>query len=115
VVIEPAMPAPRATPLALQAPQREPVLEWIARIESYKGAEARHNAVERALQEIHTPEGRSQLLEAAGRIDVTAVLDKVDGLESSAVKRRHLEKAITELRARGIADGALDARLRSLA
>jgi hypothetical protein len=84
----------------------------------YKGAEARCNAVDRALLEIHTPAGRDQLLTAASRIEVTAVLDKVDSLKSAAAKRRHLENAIAELRERGIAEGArrsLDDRLRSLA
>jgi hypothetical protein len=113
-----AMPAPRATPPALQAARPEPVLEWIARIESYKGAEARRSAVDRALLEIHTPDGRDQLLAAASRIEVTAVLDKVDSLKSAAAKRRHLENAIAELRGRGIPEDArrsLDDRLRSLA
>jgi hypothetical protein len=113
---------PRPTPERVDsASSRDPLLEWIARIEGYKGPVARRNALERALAEIQDPRGRAQLVLAASRIEVAAVLDKVDGLSSSAAKRRHLQQAITALRSDNIPDELqaeelrqLEERLRSL-
>jgi hypothetical protein len=100
---------------------QDPVLEWIARIEGYKGPVARRNALERALTEIEDPKGRAQLVLAASRIEVAAVLDKVDSLTSTAAKKRHLQKAITDIRSDNIPDELqaeelrqLEERLRSL-
>lgn len=102
-------------------PVADAVLDWISRIESYKGPEARRNALIRALQEISDPVAQQQLRLAASRIETAAVLEKVDGLSTTAAKRRHLEKAIAALRSDDIpdelqADGIreLEARLREL-
>jgi hypothetical protein len=104
--------APRG---ATERPSAEPVLEWIARIESFKGSVARRNAVERALQEIQEPHARQQLVLAASRIEVAAVLDKVDGLASLAAKKRHLGKAMADIRADNISDELQAAELQELA
>lgn len=97
------------------------VLDWISRIESYKGPEARRNALIRALQEISDPAAQRQLRLAVSRIETAAVLEKVDGLSTAAAKRRHLEKAIAALRSDDIPDELqaeglreLEARLREL-
>ena len=102
-------------------PTRAALLDWISRIESYKGAEARRNALARALEEITDPRERSQLQLAASRIEVAAVLDKVDGLATDAAKKRHLEKALAALRSDDVPDELqadqlreLEARLREL-
>jgi hypothetical protein len=115
--------APRIKPPnATNQPSSDPVLEWIARIESYKGPVARRNALERALSEIHDVRARDRLLLAASKIEVAAVLDKVDGLASATAKKRHLQKAIADIRADNIPDELqaaelqqLEERLRSLA
>jgi hypothetical protein len=52
------------------------VLDWIARIEGYKGTEARRNALVRALEEISDPEERRRLQIAASRIETAAVLER---------------------------------------
>jgi hypothetical protein len=128
-----ALSSPRisaaATPLRpdLEARVNKPqavadvVLDWISRIESYKGAEARRNALMRALTEITDPAAQHQLRVTACRIEVAAVLEKVDGLASYAAKRRHLEKAIATLKSDDIPDDQqadllreLEARLREL-
>jgi hypothetical protein len=103
----PAMEEPPLVPAQRNAAEQspiDPVLDWIARIESYKGPVARRNALERALQEIQGPHARQQLLIAASRIEVAAVLDKVDSLASPAAKKRHLAKAIADIRADNIPD-----------
>lgn len=94
----------RATPPPLPKVPADPVLEWIARIEGFKGAEARRNALKRALDEIRQPAARRELILAVTRIEVTAVLDKVDGLASQAAKRRHLEKVIADIKADEVPD-----------
>lgn len=80
-------------------PVNDRVLGWIAKIEDFKGVEARRNALQRALAEIEDPPARYELLGAAGRIEVRAALDKIESLSTAAAKRRHLQKTIDELRA----------------
>ena len=120
----PAAPLPQVT-RERSAPAAQlvadPVLDWIARIESYKGAVARRNALGRALSELADPAARHQVLVAASKIEVAAVLDKVDRLSTAAAKRRHLERAIAELAADRIPAELqaaelllLEARLRAL-
>jgi hypothetical protein len=115
-------PAVPTAPRSVSTPASgDPVLDWIARIEGYKGPVARRNALERALQEIHDPDAKRRLVLAASRIEVAAVLDKVDGLASAAAKKRHLKKAIDEISSDNIPDELqaeelqqLEERLRSL-
>jgi hypothetical protein len=97
------------------------VLDWISRIESYKGAEARRNALMKALTEITDQAAQRQLRVAASRIEVAAVLEKVDGLASAVARRRHLERAIAMLKSDNIPDDQradllreLEARLRGI-
>jgi hypothetical protein len=116
----PSLPA--APPMLAEAEPRTPglgfqgavVVDWIARIESYKGAEARRNALARALEEIADPRERCQLVLAASRIETAAVLDRVDGLATAAAKKRHLEKAIAELRSDDVPDELQAEQLREL-
>lgn len=51
---------------------------------------------------------------AAGRIEVAAVLDKVDGLKGVAAKKRHLEGAIATLRTDDVPDELQQEELRVL-
>jgi hypothetical protein len=114
--------AQRSAPAQLPAPEVDHrVLDWIAKIEDFKGVEARRNALQRALAEVHEPRARYDLLSAAGRIEVSATLDKIDSLSTNAAKRRHLQKAIDDLRASHLPHelqaqhiGELEARLRAL-
>lgn len=113
--------APAVPRTAAVAGSNDSVLEWIARIEGYKGPIARRNALEHALQEIRDPEGSRRLVLAASRIEVAAVLEKVDGLTSIAAKKRHLKKSIDDISADNIPDNLqaeelrlLEERLRSL-
>jgi uncharacterized SAM-binding protein YcdF (DUF218 family) len=105
---------PTASRSMSRQPGGDPVLDWIARIEGYKGPVARRNALERALQEVHDPDGKRRIVLAASRIEVGAVLDKVDSLASAAAKRRHLKKAIDDIRADNISDELQAAELQQL-
>ncbi len=114
-------PIQSRTPTPSPRSSRASVLDWINRLESYKGSVARRNALERALQEIHDPMERQQLLAAASKIEVRTVLDKVDGLKSVAAKRRHLQMAAEKIKLDNIPDELqaaelqiLEQRLRSL-
>jgi hypothetical protein len=114
--------AQRSAPAQIAAPPADHrVLDWIAKIEDFKGAEARRSALQRALAEIAEPRARYELLGAAGRIEVSAALDKIESLSTTAAKRRHLQKAIDDLRASQLPPelqaphiGELEARLRAL-
>jgi hypothetical protein len=113
----PAISPSAAAPALRSAPAPQPsdrVLEWIAKIESLKGTEARRNALQRALAEIQEPMLRSELMLAASRIEVAAVLDKVDTLSTSAAKKRHLQKAIADLRSDTIPDELQADQIRQL-
>lgn len=92
----------------------DPVLNWINVIESFKGAVARRNALERALSELKDPAAQRQVILAASRIEVAAVLDKVDSLATAPAKRRHLLKAIEGIQADNIPDDLQAAELEQL-
>ena len=115
----PGLVAAKAAAGAL--PARDLVLEWVSRIEGYKGPVARRSALERALTEVTNPEQQRQLMQAASRIEVAAVLDKVDSLASVEAKKRNLQNAIDSIHADNVPDELqanelqiLEARLRSL-
>jgi hypothetical protein len=80
------------------------VLDWIARIASYKGPVARRNALKRALDEVFEPSARHAIVLAASKIEATAVLEKADALATPSAKRRHLERAIADIRSDDIPD-----------
>jgi hypothetical protein len=107
-----AVPTPATAVSVVTKPPT--VLEWIARIESFKGSVARRNALERALEVIHEPKDRHELVLAASRIEIAAVLDHVDRLSSHIAKKRRLQKAIEDIRADNIPDELQDAELREL-
>ena len=102
VEVSASIPMRVRTSLPSAAPDRAPsgdaALDWISRIENYKGTEARRHALERALKDVTEPRARWELMSAACRIEVAAVLDKLDNLSTVAAKRRHLQKAIDEMR-----------------
>ncbi len=93
---------------------RDRVLDWIARIEGYKGPVARRNALQRALEEVTDPAAQRDLVLAASKIEVAAVLAKVETLATGAAKRRCLEKAIADVREDNIPDELQVEELREL-
>ena len=69
----------------------------VAKLESAKGPASRQAALEVAMEAIRDADLRRKLLRAATRIEVQAVLDKVDTLKFNSAKRRHLQAAVESL------------------
>ena len=72
-------------------------MQWIAKIEGFKGPAARRTALSSALQAIQQHHLREQLFLEASRIEVDAALSKADALKTPAAKRRRLQAALDEL------------------
>jgi len=89
-------PARAASPP--QSQEEQDVLSTLAQLESLKGPVSRRNTVEAALARIQDPRLRQRLMVEAARIEVHAVLDKVDTLKTASAKRRHLEAALQQIR-----------------
>lgn len=82
----------------LAAARSETVRAALSRIERASGPVSRRNALAAALAELPSGQHRTTLLVEASRIEVNAVLDKVDSLKTPSAKRRHLEAALRTLR-----------------
>jgi hypothetical protein len=91
-------------PIAPPSTSDELVGEWIAKIQSFKGANARKNALHRALFEIIEPADRQVVILAASKIEAAAVIAKVRSLATPAAKRRHLDRVIAEIRSDDVPD-----------
>lgn len=96
--------------------------EWVPRIEAQRGPAGRRAMLTRALAVVPYTAVRERLLLEASRIEVAAVLDKVDGLKTTAARRRHIEAALQDLRGDSVPDALqaqqvawLEAALASLA
>lgn len=72
-------------------------LKWIEKLEAAKGPASRKAAIAAALKEIIEPKEQERFLMEASRIEVQIVMDKVDGLKTTAAKKRNLEAAIENL------------------
>lgn len=78
--------------------QDDRLLHWLSKVEGARGPVSRRAAVAAALREISDPSAKRALLAAASKIEVTAVLDKIETLKTPAAKRRHIEAALEALR-----------------
>lgn len=110
-IAAPAAPMPYAhsTSVAIApAPRGHPDDETFARavkeIEAARGPATRVAALDKWLPRLAQPYMKERLMLEAARIDVRAVLDKVDSLKSAAAKRRHLLDAIDRLRTDAVPD-----------
>jgi hypothetical protein len=89
---------------ALRAQEEMVLHQALAKLETAKGPAGRRSAVRGGLERLSIQELRDQLLLEASRIEVEAVLDKVDGLKTAAAKGRHLLAALESLRTDEIPD-----------
>ncbi|WP_437603008.1 hypothetical protein WMF28_15400 [Sorangium sp. So ce590] len=89
---------------ALRAEEQATLEQALAKLEAARGPAGRRSAVRAGLDRLTLQELRDQLLLEASRIEVDAVLEKVDGLKTAAAKRRHLLAALEALRADEIPD-----------
>ena len=82
----------------------ERLVRCLAKLESLKGSASRRAVLDAAMKTITSDEIRKRLLVEASRIEVSAVLDKVDSLKTKSAKKRTLLAAIDEIKADAVAD-----------
>ncbi|MDI1476410.1 hypothetical protein [Polyangium sp. y55x31] len=82
----------------LEAEEENAFRRTVIKMEAARGPAGRRSALEAGLREITSPQKRERLLVEASRIEVEAVLDKVDGLKTAAAKKRNLQTALEALR-----------------
>jgi hypothetical protein len=107
-----AVPTPAAAHMVVPPPPN--TREWIARIEAQTGPIARRNTLSHALEVIHDSSDRKLLVQAASRVELAAVLAKVERLASAGAKKTVLLRAIEEIRWDNIPDELQEAELRQL-
>ena len=90
------------------------VRDWVVRIETAKGNVARRNQVQRALDALHEPAERRELLDVASKLELAAILGKVQALSSAAAKKHQLQKAIDQVRADNLPEELQDVELKQL-
>lgn len=72
--------------------------ETLAKMSLARGTKSRQNAVDAGLRRLQHPHMRERLLLEASRLEVQAVLEKVDGLKTAKAKQRNLFEALEQLR-----------------
>jgi hypothetical protein len=87
----------QALPVATR-PRTPDLVPIITRLEGAKGPAARRSSLAAALPGVTDSSQRTQLLLEASRIQVEAVLTKVDGLKTDAAKKRNLLAVRDEIR-----------------
>lgn len=76
----------------------------VSAIENARGPATRRAALERGLSKLQEPQMRERLQVEAAKIEVRAVLDKVESLKTVAAKRRHISEALRSLRDDAVSD-----------
>jgi hypothetical protein len=104
-----AAPRPVKPPKIAEDPDEQVFLEAVEKLERQKGSASRRAYLESMTAKLSSRTMREKLAIEASRIEVQAVLDKVDTLKTASAKRRHLTAALESLRADDIPD-ALQAR-----
>jgi hypothetical protein len=90
-----AVPTPAAPPMVVPPPLSG--AEWIARVESQPTTIARRNMLGRALEVVHEPGERDELLQATSRLELAGVLGKLAGADRASA-RQLLQRAIADVR-----------------
>lgn len=104
ITITATSPTPAAASPRNQHADDEQLVRCLAKLESLKGTASRRAALDAALRTIQSEELKQRLRVEAARIEVTAVLDKVDGLKTASAKKRHLLAALDDIRNDGVND-----------
>ncbi len=105
-----AVPTPAAAVAAIPPPLDAG--EWVTRLASTPGRVARRSALVRALEVLHEPREREQVIRAVAAIELAALLAPVDS--RGADKARHVERAIEQVRADNLPDELQQVLLREL-
>ena len=90
-----AVPTPAQAVTVATAPPT--VAEWIARIEASAGRAACREQVQRALEVVHDAADRRELLRAAARLELAAVIARLHRISNRAAQLRHLRAALAEV------------------
>jgi len=106
-----AVPTPAAPPMVVPPPLTGP--EWIARIEGLPTTISRRNMLGRALEVIHDPGERHELLLAASRLELADMFGKLEGMDRAAA-RQLLLRTIEEVRVDNVPDELEALELRQL-
>lgn len=106
-----AVPTPAAAVHTVPPPAT--VTDWIGRIEGAAGAVARRHTLQRALDALHEPRDRQQVIAAAAQREVAPVIAEVEGLSRLAARGR-LQRAIEAARADNLPEELQTAVLRDL-
>jgi len=89
------VPTPAAAVTTLPPPLS--LKDWIARIEGAPGPAARRHTFDKAIQALHDPLDKRELVQAAARADLARVLDRLAAYANPAGKLRWLAQAIAEI------------------
>jgi hypothetical protein len=84
--------------------ESEVVAKALDKIERARSNASRAKALHDALRQVTGTLARRHLMVESSRIGLHAILDKVDGFKSEATKRRHLEKALEDLKNDNVPD-----------
>ena len=87
-----------------ESPDDDQLVRCLMKLESLKGTASRRATLDLALKAVHSDEVKQRLRFEAARIEVMAVLDKVDDLKTESAKKRHLMLALEEIRSDGLDD-----------
>jgi hypothetical protein len=93
---------PRST--AVGTSDDDQLVRALSKLESLKGAASRRAALEAALKTVRSPEAKERLLVEASKIEVHAVLQKVDSLKTKSAKKRTVMNALDEIRNDRVSD-----------
>jgi hypothetical protein len=107
-----AVPTPAAAVAAIPPPLD--VAEWMAKLAGTPGRVARRAALVRALEVLHDPREREQVIRAVSAIELAALLAPLDRMTSTADRARHLQGALDRVRADNLPDELQEALLREL-
>lgn len=99
ITVSASTPSTRVPRPSAEASDHDRLVRCLSKLESLKGSASRRAAVEAAMKTITSEEIRKRLLLEASRIEVSAVLDKVDSLKTKSAKKRTLLAAIEEIKA----------------
>lgn len=80
------------------------VRHTLERMEAAKGPAGRRSTMQAGLSALATPHARERLMVEASKMEVQAVLDKVDGLKTASAKRRNVLAALEAIRTDDVPD-----------
>ena len=106
------VPTPAAAVTVASSPPT--VAEWMAKLEASTGRAACREQLQRALEVIHDPADRRELIRVATRLELAAVIARLHRLSNRASQLQHLRAAMAEVEADNLPDELRAAELAQL-